>query len=62
MKSNLSNRRRFIQTSSTALAFSALGAYGADLVNRKARRVGLIGAGWYGKSDLWRLAQVAPWI
>ena len=24
------------------------------------RRVGLIGAGWYGKSDLWRLIQVAP--
>ncbi len=23
-------------------------------------KVGLIGAGWYGKSDLWRLAQVAP--
>ena len=22
--------------------------------------MGLIGAGWYGKSDLWRLAQVAP--
>jgi predicted dehydrogenase len=27
---------------------------------QKARRVGLIGAGWYGKSDLWRLIQVAP--
>jgi predicted dehydrogenase len=26
----------------------------------KPRRVGLIGAGWYGKSDLWRLMQVAP--
>lgn len=54
------NRRKFLQTSSTALAVSALGAYGADLVNRKPRRVGLIGAGWYGKSDLWRLVQVAP--
>ena len=39
---------------------SALGAYGADLVNQKPRRVGLIGTGWYGKSDLWRLIQVAP--
>ena len=37
-----------------------LGALGADLANRKPRRVGLIGAGWYGKSDLWRLNQVAP--
>jgi predicted dehydrogenase len=26
----------------------------------KPRKVGLIGAGWYGKSDLWRLIQVAP--
>ena len=60
MKTSLINRRKFIQTSSTALALSTLGAYGADLVNRKARRVGLIGAGWYGKSDLWRLVQVAP--
>ncbi len=24
------------------------------------KRVGLIGCGWYGKSDLWRLLQVAP--
>jgi len=56
---NLS-RRRFLQSASTALAWSALGAYGADLVNRPPRRVGLIGAGWYGKSDLWRLIQVAP--
>jgi predicted dehydrogenase len=42
------------------MAMSALGAYGADLVNQKPRRVGLIGTGWYGKSDLWRLIQVAP--
>jgi predicted dehydrogenase len=30
------------------------------LVNRAPRRVGLIGAGWYGKNDLLRLMQVAP--
>lgn len=54
------SRRRFLQTASTAFAVSALGSFGADLVNRPPRRVGLIGAGWYGKSDLWRLAQVAP--
>ena len=53
-------RRRFLQTAAGAFAFSTLGAFGADLVNRKPRRVGLIGAGWYGKSDLWRLVQVAP--
>ena len=54
------NRRRFVRSASATFAMSALGAYGAQLVNQKARRVGLIGAGWYGKSDLWRLAQVAP--
>ena len=54
------NRRSFLKTASTALALSALGAQGADIANGKTRRVGLIGAGWYGKSDLWRLVQVAP--
>ena len=53
-------RRRFLQSASAGLALSALGAYGAELVKEKPRRVGLIGAGWYGKSDLWRLIQVAP--
>lgn len=53
-------RRRFLQTASATLAASTLGAYGVDLVHRPPRRVGLIGAGWYGKSDLWRLVQVAP--
>ncbi|MDY0169655.1 MAG: Gfo/Idh/MocA family oxidoreductase [Thermoguttaceae bacterium] len=53
-------RRRFLQTASAGLALSSLGAYGLELVNQKPRRVGLIGAGWYGKSDLWRLVQVAP--
>src|SRR5437868_9847236 len=54
------NRRRFLQTASAAVALSALGADALDIVNGKPKRVGLIGAGWYGKSDLWRLVQVAP--
>src|SRR5258706_7565310 len=53
------NRRRFLQTASASVALSALGADALDIVNGKPKRVGLIGAGWYGKSDLWRLAQVA---
>ena len=53
-------RRRFLQTSAAGLAYSAMGAYGLELINQKPLRVGLIGAGWYGKSDLWRLIQVAP--
>ncbi len=53
-------RRRFLQSAAGMLSLSALGQDGPDIVNAKKRRVGLIGAGWYGKSDLWRLAQVAP--
>src|SRR5882724_9970456 len=54
------NRRRFLQTASASVALSALGADALDIVNGKPKRVGLIGAGWYGKSDLCRLVQVAP--
>src|ERR1039458_3898063 len=57
------SRRRFLQSGSAVAAlaaFPALGADALDLVSGKPKRVGLIGAGWYGKSDLWRLLQVAP--
>src|SRR5262249_21955410 len=54
------NRRRFLQTASASLALSALGAEGLDIINQKPKRGGLIGTGWYGKSDLCRLIQVAP--
>ncbi len=57
------SRRRFLQSASALAAmaaFPSLGADALDLVNGKPKRVGLIGAGWYGKSDLWRLLQVAP--
>jgi predicted dehydrogenase len=55
------NRRNFLQGATAALALSAFGAQGMDLINPlKPWRVGLIGTGWYGKSDLFRLIQVAP--
>ncbi|HTA31215.1 MAG TPA: Gfo/Idh/MocA family oxidoreductase [Candidatus Cybelea sp.] len=57
------NRRHFLKSAAALTAMAALPALGADavdLVNGKPKRVGLIGAGWYGKSDLWRLVQVAP--
>lgn len=40
--------------------FPMFGADALDIVSGPPKRVGLIGAGWYGKSDLWRLLQVAP--
>lgn len=54
------NRRKFLKASTAALALSSFGAYGLDLVySDKKWRVGLIGAGWYGTSDLFKLIQVA---
>src|SRR2546429_5045099 len=54
------NRRKFLQTGATAaLALSTLPHYAADFGDMK-KRVGLIGCGWYGKCDLFRLLQVAP--
>jgi predicted dehydrogenase len=52
------NRREFLQASA-GVALSAAGGYAVDLADRKPR-VGLIGCGWYGKCDLFRLIQVAP--
>lgn len=55
------NRRRFLQGATASLALSTFGAYGLDIINpQKPMRVALIGTGWYGKSDLFRLIQVAP--
>jgi predicted dehydrogenase len=55
------NRRRFLKGATASLALSTLGAYGLDLTNpAKTLQVGLIGTGWYGKSDLFRLMQVVP--
>jgi predicted dehydrogenase len=55
------HRRQFIRNASGALAFAALYKSGFGVFNSSApRRVALIGTGWYGKSDLFRLMQVAP--
>src|ERR1051325_2570228 len=53
------NRRKFITSSAAGLALASLPNYAAEFADQK-RRVGLIGCGWYGKSDLLRLIQVAP--
>ena len=54
------NRRDFLMAGAAGLAMGAVGGYVAGAQDRKPLRVGLIGSGWYGKSDLLRLIQVAP--
>jgi predicted dehydrogenase len=53
------NRRDFIMQGAAALAMTRVPAYAAQLADTR-KRVGLIGTGWYGKSDLLRMIQVAP--
>jgi predicted dehydrogenase len=52
------NRRQFLQTS--AAGFLLAKRYYAEEFQDRKLRVGLIGSGWYGKLDLFRLIQVAP--
>jgi len=54
------DRRTFLSAGAAGLACSAASSFGAGFDLGKARRVGLIGTGWYGKCDLFRLLQVAP--
>jgi predicted dehydrogenase len=54
------NRRAFLHTSTaaTAATVAATGGVFVAAADPKPLRVGLIGCGWYGKSDLFRLLQV----
>jgi len=57
------DRRDFLSASTSAVAAASLsGLEAAELFadETKPLRVGLIGTGWYGKCDLFRLIQVAP--
>jgi predicted dehydrogenase len=54
------DRRQFLKTGAAGLAASAAGGYAEAFADRPPLRVGLIGCGWYGKSDIFRLVQVAP--
>src|SRR5947207_1951836 len=62
--SEIMNRREFLQAgaASSGLVLSGAGdpASAAAFTAPETKRVGLIGAGWYGKIDLLRLLQVAP--
>jgi predicted dehydrogenase len=55
------NRRKVLRAGAAGLAWSTVGAHArGQAAAGKARRVGLIGTGWYGKADLLRLVQVEP--
>ncbi len=61
MSYHIFNRREFIRGASAALVLATLKANGMGVsIPPSKRRVALIGTGWYGKSDLFRLIQVAP--
>ncbi len=51
------NRRQFLQSTGAAALYHG---YAAAFADDKPLRVGLIGSGWYGKSDIFRLNQIAP--
>jgi len=60
MKDYSFNRRDFLKGATATVALSALGPAARSFTRpSKTYRVGLIGTGWYGKSDLFRLIQVA---
>ena len=57
------DRRQFIAASAAtglSLAAAKERLLAQEIADQKPKRVGLIGCGWYGKSDLFRLIQVAP--
>src|SRR5919106_908426 len=56
----LMRRRTILQSAAAGLALSAIHANAYAAGAEKKYRVGLIGTGWYGKCDLFRLIQVSP--
>lgn len=57
---NQFNRRDFLKGSSAFMTLASFGLLGMDFKDKEGPiRVALIGTGWYGKSDLFRLIQVA---
>jgi predicted dehydrogenase len=54
------HRRQFLKSTAATIAWAAATpAFSWDVL-QKTYRVALIGTGWYGKSDLFKLIQVAP--
>ena len=53
-------RREFLQAGAAASALSSVSGLLHAGTRAAPKRVGLIGCGWYGKADLFRLLQVSP--
>jgi predicted dehydrogenase len=53
------NRREFLKAGAAGLAAGILTPHVAGAADDKPLRAGLIGTGWYGKNDMFRLIQVA---
>jgi predicted dehydrogenase len=54
------DRRTFLTTGASLAGSASFGLSQTAPTDQKVRRVGLIGCGWYGKCDLFRLIQVSP--
>src|SRR6185312_15204533 len=59
-ENRIMNRRDFLKATAATAALTTFGAHVAGAADTKTYRVGLIGAGWFGKLDMCRLIQVAP--
>src|ERR1700746_1282643 len=53
------NRRQFVYLGAAGVR-AATTMRAEQAADQKIKRVGLIGCGWYGKTDLFRLIQVSP--
>ncbi len=61
MTPNIIHRRDLLKGASASVILAALSASGLGFIDTQTTyRVALIGTGWYGKSDLFRLMQVVP--
>jgi predicted dehydrogenase len=57
----MQSRRSFIKSTSAFALLSNLGCYAyRSGLNYSSYKVGLIGAGWYGKMDVFRMMQISP--
>ncbi len=54
------DRRKFLKASALGFAITSQRGFAETFDLEKKRKVGLIGSGWYGKSALLRMIQVAP--